>query len=64
MGEDEADLKQNKISVTSSVARAMIGKREGDEVVIPIPKGKIEVEIQKVNILTQRVRLWVTSKRG
>ena len=44
VGEDEADLEQNKISVNSPIARALIGKKEGDTLVIPIPKGSIEVE--------------------
>ena len=45
VGEDEADLEQNKISVNSPIARALIGKKEGDTLVIPIPKGSIEVEV-------------------
>lgn len=48
VGEDEADLKQNKISVNSPIARSLIGKSEGDTLVIPIPKGRIEVEVLKV----------------
>ena len=38
VGEDEADLEQNKISVNSPIARALNGKKEGDTLVIPIPK--------------------------
>ena len=51
VGDDEADIKESKISISSPVARALIGKSEGDEVVIPIPKGKIEVEILKVEFI-------------
>ncbi|MGK5092064.1 transcription elongation factor GreA [Deltaproteobacteria bacterium TL4] len=51
VGEDESDLKQNKISVTSPVARALIGKKAGDEVIIPIPKGKMEIEILSVEFI-------------
>ena len=51
VGEDEADLEQNKISVNSPIARALIGKKEGDTLVIPIPKGSIEVEVLKVEFL-------------
>ena len=51
VGEDEADLEQNKISVNSPIARALIGKKEGDTLVIPIPKGSIEVEVLEVEIL-------------
>jgi len=48
VGADESDLNQNKISVSSPIARALIGKSVGDTLTIPIPKGKIEVEIMKV----------------
>jgi len=51
VGEDEADLEQNKISVNSPIARALIGKKEGDTLVIPIPKGSIEVEVLEVEFL-------------
>ena len=51
VGEDEADLEQNKISVNSPIARALIGKKEGDTLVIPIPKGSIEVEGLEVEFL-------------
>lgn len=45
VGEDEADIKAGKISVMSPLARAMIGKREGDEVVVDTPKGSTSYEI-------------------
>jgi transcription elongation factor GreA len=48
VGEDEADIKVNKISVTSPVARALIGKFEGDEVEVTTPDGKINYEILEV----------------
>ena len=48
VGEDEADLEQSKISVNSPIASSLIGKSKGDTLVIPIPKGKIEVEVLKV----------------
>lgn len=48
VGEDEADIKANKISVTSPVARAMIGKFEGDEVEVVTPDGKTRYEIVEV----------------
>ena len=51
VGEDEADLEQNKISVNSPIARALIGKKQGDTLVIPIPKGSIEVEVLEVVFL-------------
>jgi len=48
VGEDEADIRHGKISVTSPIARALIGKREGDEVEIEVPGGKREFEILEV----------------
>jgi len=48
VGEDEADLKKNKISVMSPIARALVGKSEGDTVVVNAPNGSIEYEIDKV----------------
>ncbi len=48
VGIDEADLKHNKISVTSPVARALIGKEEGDEVALEAPGGTHEFEILEV----------------
>jgi len=48
VGIDEADLKHNKISVTSPVARALIGKEEGDEVSLEAPGGTHEFEILEI----------------
>ena len=48
VGIDEADLKHGKISVTSPVARALIGKIEGDEVALDAPGGTHEFEILEV----------------
>jgi transcription elongation factor GreA len=48
VGEDEADINHNKISVTSPVARALIGKYEGDEVAVSTPDGVITYEIIEV----------------
>ena len=48
VGADESDLRRNKISVSSPIARALIGKSVGDTLSIPIPKGKIEIEILEV----------------
>jgi transcription elongation factor GreA len=48
VGVDEADLKHGKISVTSPVARALIGKEEGDEVALDAPGGTHEFEILEV----------------
>lgn len=48
VGDDEADAKQNLISVNSPIARALIGKEEGDAVVVRAPGGDIEYEIDAV----------------
>ena len=48
VGEDEADLKKGKISVTSPISRALVGKSEGDEVTIKTPSGNIVYEIVEV----------------
>lgn len=51
VGEDEADVKINLISVGSPIARALIGKEEGDVVVVRAPSGDIEYEIDQVQHL-------------
>ena len=51
VGDDEADLKENKISVSSPIARALIGKNEGDEVLVKAPGGDIEYEIVEVKYI-------------
>jgi len=51
VGEDEADVKSGKISVTSPIARALIGKEIDDIVVVKAPGGDIEYEIQNVKYL-------------
>jgi transcription elongation factor GreA len=48
VGDDEADVKQRKISISSPVARALIGKEEGDVVVVRTPSGEVEFEIEEV----------------
>ena len=51
VGEDESDIKQNKISISSPIARALIGRSAGETLPIPLPKGKIEIEIIKVEFI-------------
>jgi len=48
VGDDEADLKVGKISVNSPIARGLIGKEEGDTVVIQTPAGQVEYELAEV----------------
>jgi transcription elongation factor GreA len=51
VGEDEADIKAGKISIGSPIARALIGKSEGDEVRVTTPGGMVEYEIAEVQHL-------------
>lgn len=48
VGEDEADIDNGKISVNSPIARAMIGKEEGDVATVQTPGGVKEYEIAEV----------------
>jgi len=48
VGEDEADVRAGKVSVASPVARALIGKEEGDVVEVMAPGGAKSYEIVKV----------------
>ena len=48
VGEDEADVGQGMISVTSPVARAIMGREEGASVQVRVPKGTRELEILEV----------------
>jgi len=48
VGEDEADAKQGRISVTSPVARALMSKEVGDEVSVKVPKGIREFEVLEI----------------
>lgn len=48
VGEDEADFKQNKISVTSPLARGLVGKEEGEIAAVQTPSGVVEYEILEV----------------
>ncbi|MDO8954498.1 MAG: transcription elongation factor GreA [Gammaproteobacteria bacterium] len=51
VGDDEADIKLSKISVGSPIARALIGKEEGQEVIVKTPKGESEYEIVAVEYI-------------
>jgi transcription elongation factor GreA len=51
VGIDEADLKENKVSITSPIARAMIGKSEGDVVAVEAPAGIREYEVLQVRYI-------------
>jgi transcription elongation factor GreA len=51
VGDDEADIKVNKISVYSPVARALVGKALDDVVVVKTPNGEVEYEICSIEHL-------------
>lgn len=51
VGEDEAEIREGRVSVTSPVARALIGKSAGDVVTVQAPGGAIEYEILEVRYL-------------
>ncbi|MCU7936740.1 MAG: transcription elongation factor GreA [Candidatus Thiodiazotropha sp. (ex Dulcina madagascariensis)] len=48
VGDDEADIKHGLVSVSSPIARALIGKQEGDDVFLTTPGGAREFEILEV----------------
>ena len=48
VGDEEADIKQSRISISSPVARALIGKYAGDTAVVKAPGGEREYEIVDV----------------
>ncbi len=51
VGEDEADIKEGRISVGSPIARALIGKEVEDVVVVKAPSGDIEYEILSIQYI-------------
>ncbi|KJH83339.1 transcription elongation factor GreA [Pseudomonas sp. KSR10] len=48
VGDDESDIKRGKLSVSSPIARALVGKEEGDVVTVRTPSGVVEYEIVEV----------------
>jgi transcription elongation factor GreA len=55
VGELEANLKQGRISVTSPIARALIGREEGDSVTVLTPGGQREYEIRSIAFVEEEV---------
>lgn len=51
VGEDEADLKEKKVSITSPIARALIGKYAGDIIAVQAPAGVREYEVIDVRYI-------------
>ena len=51
VGEDESNSRENKISYTSPLGKALIGKEEGDTVIVKAPKGDVEYEIESFEFI-------------
>jgi transcription elongation factor GreA len=51
VGEDEANIKEGRISIGSPIARALIGKQAGDSVIVKAPGGDVEYEILSVEYI-------------
>lgn len=51
VGDDEADIKLNKVSINSPIARALVGKKTGDIASAITPKGTLELEITKIEYI-------------
>lgn len=51
VGDDEADIKKNLISVNSPIARALIGKEVDDVAIVKTPAGDVEYEVLSVDYL-------------
>ncbi|MBN1463173.1 MAG: transcription elongation factor GreA [Paludibacteraceae bacterium] len=50
VSESEANLKEHKLSVTTPIAKGLLGKKVGDKVEVTVPNGKIEFEIIEIAI--------------
>jgi len=51
VGEDEADIKEGRISIGSPIARALIGKEKEDVVTVKAPSGEVEYEVLSVKYI-------------
>ncbi len=51
VGDDEANVREGKISVSSPIARAIIGKQEGEEVIVATPCGQADYEIIEIKYI-------------
>jgi transcription elongation factor GreA len=51
VGEEEAEFKENKISYISPLGKALIGKEEGDTVIVKAPKGDVEYEVESFEFI-------------
>lgn len=48
VGESESNMKEGKVSYSSPLGKALIGKEEGDNVIVRAPKGNIEYEVLSI----------------
>ena len=48
VGSDEADIKEGRLSIDSPVARQLLGKKQGDNVTVRVPKGQVEYEVLSI----------------
>ena len=51
LGPDDADYSKGSISVLSPVGRALLGKEEGDEITVEIPRGRVTYEVVSIKFL-------------
>jgi transcription elongation factor GreA len=51
VGEEEAEFRENRISYISPLGRALIGKEEGDTVIVKAPKGDVEYEVESFEFI-------------
>ncbi len=64
LGPDETNYVHGSISVLSPVARALLGKGEGEEVAVEIPRGRVEYEIISIKYLGAKILFGDRSKKG
>lgn len=50
VSESEANLKEGKLSVTTPIAKGLLGKKVGDKVAIPVPNGIMQFEILEISL--------------
>lgn len=50
VSENEANLREGKISIKTPIAQGLLGKKEGEEVEIKIPRGTIKLRIDKISL--------------
>lgn len=50
VSESEANLKEGKLSVTTPIAKGLLGKKVGDKAVVQVPSGMMEFEIEEISL--------------